>query len=72
MRWWLRLRHRKALAQPLIVDEDGNVHVPILLPGETSRTTLHRDGAGGLRVVAAWVEDENGRVRTRWDAPPER
>lgn len=59
--WWLRVRHHRAYVAPLVVDEDGTLHAPLLLPGES----LHVCGQGA-RAVHAAVLRRNGSIRAEW------
>jgi hypothetical protein len=68
-RWLLHLvalwrtRHLRRL--PVVIDEDGRVHVPVLLPGERIDAHRHSDGSRHVRVLT-----RRGRVRREWpDAP---
>lgn len=67
--WWdrhlirARRRLRKAMRQPLVLDEDGRLHVPVLAPGESVDMIVSTDG----KYVAAQVVRPDGSVRLQSD-----
>lgn len=67
--WWdrhlirHRLRLRKALRQPIVLDEDGRVRVPVLAPGEAIDVEMSHDG----RPLRARVVRPDGTVRLQSD-----
>jgi hypothetical protein len=63
---WLRFKYRDELHQPLVLDEDGIVRAPVILPGEELQVAYDRDG----RPFAGRIIEPNGRVRSEasWTA----
>ena len=69
------LRHRRRLGMPLVIDEDGRLHAPMLMPMESLCVLGDEDGpieahvhsrhlftgAPRLRAVTRWREMPGGR-----------
>lgn len=64
--WWLEWKHADLLSRPPVLDEDGKLQVPVLLPGDSVDTEF--DAWTGRPIVSR-VVDRRGRVRSEWKAP---
>jgi hypothetical protein len=55
--------------QPIVLDEDGTLHIPVLHPGESVHVVVDEtDGGGELgRVHSARIVRPDGTVRTAAD-----
>lgn len=59
--WW---NYRRRAHEPLVLDEDGNLHVPVIAPGETVQMILAEEDG---RPLGARVLRANGTVRVQSD-----
>jgi hypothetical protein len=70
-RWlWLQAYWRGALTAPVVRDEDGRVHVPVMLPGDTLAMLAKPDGTTvGVHVHSHtfWRRRCTTRATAHWD-----
>lgn len=67
---WFRWKHREERQMPLVLDEDGTVHHPPLVPYEEALLVLSKADGGthGIgRPIAAKVITRDGRVLAEAD-----
>jgi hypothetical protein len=53
--------------QPIVLDEDGTLHIPVILPGESVDVVGETDLDGRRRVLSARIVRPDGTVRTAAD-----